>query len=393
MIGPPAPLSPGDDTRSTELTTRPQIPEPSEEPAPWPDPDRAVVTMIIADLTAGVDDVAMSDPGDGPSLRSRPVRPRITLPEPSTASMSVGSPPEEEGRSHRRVWTMAAVLLGCIALLGFAAVQLTGVVREGGVGAAGVTALPGGAAAGSPSPDRPSATVGSPSPDATSAPSAPIPGVAIGPPITTLGSRLIPSGVELKVAWTAPADGSRISRYDLQVAPDGGTYRAVDLARKTSRSATAAAIANHDYAFRLRARAGDGAPGPWVTSSVRLARHEESGPDVRATKGWKVARHPRYTGAGARYATARGAELSLAFDGTAVAIVGPRGPGRGRADVLVDGQRVGQFDSNGRTFRPVQLLLTVDGLVPGPHVLAVRVLGTSGRPMVAIDRFLILSEP
>jgi hypothetical protein len=85
--------------------------------------------------------------------------------------------------------------------------------------------------------------------------------------------------------------------------------------------------------------------------------------------------------------------MSIAFEGTAVAIIGPQGPGRGRAAVIVDGEQIGRFDAQADTFRAVRLLMTVDGLAAGPHVMTVRVLGTPGRPMVAIDRFLILSQP
>ena len=360
--------------------------------------------MIIADLAAGVDDVAGPDPGDGAPLGSRPVRPRITRPEPSAGPIVLGDVPEEQGRSHRRLWVTAALVLGCVLLLGSVAVMLNDLVREVGIAsairateapgaaAAGATATPRAAAVESPR-ELPSATDGSPSPDVSIAPSAPPIGATLAPPTSTLGRRLTANGVGLNVAWAPPADGSRVSRYDLEVARDGGAYQAVGLARKTSRGATMAAVADHDYALRLRARSLDGTPGPWVTSSLRLAKLEESGPDVRATKGWKIAKHPAYTGAGARYSTLRGAELSLVFDGTAVAIVGPKGPGRGRADVSVDGQHVGRFDANAARFRPVQLLFTVDGLVPGPHVLSIRVQGTSGRPMVAIDRFLVLGQP
>ncbi len=403
-----APLtSPGDVAPSTDVTPPLETRKPAPGPVPAPDPDRAFVSMIIADLSAGVDEVAPPDPGHATSLASRSVRPRITLPEPSAASVVVGSVPEEQGRSHRRLWAMAAVLLGCVLLVGSVAVELTDLGREVGIASAlRASATPGQAVAGpsqavasadagSPSPvaGTPSPVPGSPSPIASSPSSAPTVGVTMGPPTATLGRRLTSSGIELNVAWTPPADGSRVSRYDLQVARDGGSYQTVNLARKTSRSATVAAIADHDYALQLRARASDGAPGPWVTSSVRVSRHEESGPDVRVTKGWKIAHHPAYTGAGARYATLRGAELSLAFDGTAVAIIGPTGPGRGRADVSVDGQHVGRFDAKGVHFKPVQLLLTVDGLVPGPHVLSIRVLGTPGRPMVAVDKFLVLDQP
>lgn len=125
---------------------------------------------------------------------------------------------------------------------------------------------------------------------------------------------------------------------------------------------------------------------------MRLSRVEESGSDVHASSGWKVAKYPAYSGAGARYATKAGAELTLAFDGTGIAIVGPKGPGRGRADVFVDDQRVGRFDAAANTFRPVQLLFAVDGLSAGPHVMTIRVAGTAGRPMVAVDRFLVLSS-
>ncbi len=118
---------------------------------------------------------------------------------------------------------------------------------------------------------------------------------------------------------------------------------------------------------------------------------EDSAAGVRASSGWTVARHPAYSGT-ARYATKVGATLSIAFDGSAVAIVGPRGPGRGRADVVVDGERVARIDARASTFQPVKLLAVVDGLAAGPHVLSIRVIRTPDRPMVAIDRFLVLSQ-
>ena len=219
----------------------------------------------------------------------------------------------------------------------------------------------------------------------------PVVGPAMAPAVTTLGNRLTSGGIELDLAWQAPADGSAVSRYDLRSARDGGAYGTVSLARKTARSATVAASANHDYAFQLRARAQDGTPGAYADTALRLSRVEESGTGVHASSGWKLAKYPAYTGDGARYATKAGAELTLAFDGTGVAIVGPKGPGRGRADVFVDDQHVGRFDAVADTFRPVQLLFAVDGLSPGPHVMTIRVAGTPGRPMVAVDRFLVLS--
>ena len=325
-----------------------------------------------------------------------PVSPRITRPEPLAVPLAAGSgPPVERQRSFIRSATLATVILSIGALIGFVSADATRDARE----PAGVVALaPTPSTAGQPS-SRPSsepaasaAASDAPSTTPGAAPTAVAVGPAMSPVVATLGNSLTSGGIELDLAWPVPADGSAVSRYDLRVARDGGDYQRVGLARRTARGESVGATAGHEYAFQVRARGADGTAGDYATSAVRLSRSEEDDAGVEASGGWKIARHPAYGGAGARYATSKGAELTLTFDGTGVAIVGPTGPGRGRADVFVDGQRVGRFDATGSTFRPSRLLYTVDGLADGPHVLVVRVAGTSGRPMVAVDRFLVLSQ-
>jgi len=207
-----------------------------------------------------------------------------------------------------------------------------------------------------------------------------------------LGDRLAGDGIEISLAWRLPLAGTDPSRFDVGVARDGGSFRRVDLARPTSRRASMGALIGPEYLVRLRARTRDGAAGEYAESTFHLAAIEDSSSVIRATKGWTVARHPAYSGT-ARYATKAGATLSLAFDGTGIAVLGPVGPGRGGADVRVDGERVARIDARARTFRPHELLAAVDGLAAGPHVLSVTVAGTPGRPMVAVDRFVVLSQP
>ncbi len=376
-------------------------------PPSWPDGE-AIPAAIVGSMAASdgaAEGANGAAAGDGlaevPGAAPRPVSPRITRPAPFAtpivvAAAGTSTAPVEHQRSFIRTATLAAVLLSFGALIGFVGADLSRDAREGrGIIAAAPTATAEGRTA-VPSVRPSTGPEITPAPSASGAPATtppPVIGPALAPPVTTLGGRLTASGIELDLAWQPPADGAKVSRYDLQAARDGGAYRPVRLASKTSRGATVAGVADQAYSFRVRARAADGTPGAFAESAVRLSRAEESGSAVRASKGWKVAKHPDYTGAGARYATSAGAELSLAFDGTGVAIVGPKGPGRGRADVFVDGERVGRFDAEANTFRPVQLLLAVDSLSPGSHVLTIRVAGTSGRPMVAIDRFLVLSQP
>jgi hypothetical protein len=318
--------------------------------------------------------------------------PRITRLEPLTTSSAVESDPLARQRSILRTVAIAAVLIALGVLVGFIVTRSAPDAGE----RRDAIASPSRSASAVIDPSSSAAPDASRSPEGGVAPAsttAGATGASMAPPVTTMGDRLTANGIELKVAWEPPTDGSRASRYDLEVARDSGAYRAVDLAKKTSRRATVPAAADHAYAFRLRMRAPDGTPQAWATSSVSLARHEEADGDVRASKGWKIADHPAYTGDGARYSKSKGAELSLAFDGSAVAIVGPTGPQRGRAEVFVDGERVGRFDTLGSSFEPVRLLFTVDGLTPGPHVMTIRVAGTPGRPMVAVDSFLVLGQP
>ncbi|MET1231414.1 MAG: hypothetical protein ABWY52_01030 [Candidatus Limnocylindrales bacterium] len=302
----------------------------------------------------------------------------------------VDSPaPGAERRSNIRAAVLYAILLSVGALIGFIAAGLTGGARGAGDSAT-VTATPDGVASGSLAGPTTSAV-----PDASVQPSPTLvltAGPVVAPPMVTFGDRLATNGIELALAWQPPSDGSRAASYDLGVSRDGGAFRSVGLARKTSRRATIAAAADHAYVVRLRARDPGGTRGPYAESSIRLTRIDDAGSEVRASKGWKVANHRDYSGAGARYATTAGAEFSLAFDGTGIAIIGPMGPGRGRADVFIDGQHVGRFDAGADVFRPVRLLMTVDQQTAGPHVLTVRVAGTNGRPMVAVDAILVLSQ-
>lgn len=403
QVGPPAPSAARQVGPGGSPAPRPV------GPVSWPTSDdltpaAAAPAAAFASTSSVVGGSGLDEPQpERPAATARLVTPRITRPEPLGMPIAVatsGQPSGEHQRSFIRTAMIGAVLLSFGVLVGFIGADVTRDAREGRGGVAVAPTTTPGRPTIRPSAGPSGGIEASPAPSPAASPSAvpgptivPAIGPAMAPPVVALGNRLTSSGIELDLAWQAPAGGERVSRYDLRASRDGGAEATVDLAKKTSRSATMGAAADHGYAFRLRARAADGTPGEYAESAVRLSRIEESAPEVRASKGWKVAKHPDYTGAGARYATAEGAELSLAFDGTGAAIVGPKGPGRGRAEVFVDGERVGRFDAAADRFRPVQLLFSVDGLAPGPHVLTVRVAGTSGRPMVAVDRFLVLSQP
>ena len=383
---------------TTTLAPTPSPPAVDEAAAPpagpsWPTPTAPVLANppgVVAPSTwQAQPPTTPKEPRGGTVTTS--VGPRITRPEPVGTAFVVAAPSmttqEERGSSLRRL-VLWAVLIGVGVVIGFFIAGVTRGARPDAI----VPAL-GAAGAGGVAPSV-AALVSTPVPTGGGpAPTLPLTsGPVMAPAAASLGQRLTSGGMEVILAWDQPTDGSRASRYDLRMAVDGGSARAVKLARATSTSAKVSALVDRDYGLRLRARDGDGTPGAYAESAFHIVRVEDSADGVRASSGWTVAKHPAYSGT-ARYATKPGATLSVAFDGSAVAVVGPRGPGRGRADVIVDGERVARIDARASTFQPVELLAVVDGLAAGPHVLSVRVVRTPDRQMVAIDRFLVLSQP
>lgn len=87
-----------------------------------------------------------------------------------------------------------------------------------------------------------------------------------------------------------------------------------------------------------------------------------------------------------------GATASLRFVGTGATFVTVRGPGMGRAQIVVDGKLMKTID----LYAPqtaFDIERTVTGLPDGPHVLTVRVVGAhrlaSGGSSVAIDAWIV----
>ena len=65
------------------------------------------------------------------------------------------------------------------------------------------------------------------------------------------------------------------------------------------------------------------------------------------------------------------------------------GPTRGRAAVWVDGERVGVVDLRAGSFHPRRVLFEKRWRSLATHKVELVVLGTKGRPHVAVDRVVI----
>jgi hypothetical protein len=82
--------------------------------------------------------------------------------------------------------------------------------------------------------------------------------------------------------------------------------------------------------------------------------------------------------------------VRITFRGSAIALVGPKGPTRGSAEIRLDGVKVRNVSAYSRTSATLRLLHASTTSPGGWHTLEVRVLATPGHPRFDIDGFIIL---
>lgn len=106
-------------------------------------------------------------------------------------------------------------------------------------------------------------------------------------------------------------------------------------------------------------------------------------------KTWFRSSSPRHIGGWVHSSRARGAKAVFKFNGNQVVWLGPKGPAYGRAAVYIDGVLVKTVNlhSLGKHYR--QKLFTATFSTVGTHYLTIKVLGTSGHPLVSVDGYLV----
>jgi hypothetical protein len=139
--------------------------------------------------------------------------------------------------------------------------------------------------------------------------------------------------------------------------------------------------------MRYYAAAGGKSSSP--KAEARRTSNERSSA-IAYTGAWRRAKHAGYGGGAVAYATEAGASATFTFTGTKVTWNGPTGPTRGKAKIYVDGTYVKTVNLYRRTFDARATLFGTSWKTAREHTLTIEVLGTKGRPMVAIDDFVVV---
>lgn len=121
-----------------------------------------------------------------------------------------------------------------------------------------------------------------------------------------------------------------------------------------------------------------------VSAVIRLS---ETSKQIAYSQSWSSARYSGYAGDHVRYATRTDASATITFTGKRVSWVGPVGPTRGTARILIDGKAAGKVDLRRSTFDSRSVLFSKSFGTVGRHTMTI-VVTSSGRP-VAIDEILV----
>ena len=213
------------------------------------------------------------------------------------------------------------------------------------------------------------------------------------PRLTPLkGSRFETTSYQARVGWSAATDPtSPIGRYQAQVKAGTGAWGTLTTTGPTTLFVSRRIQVGTGYAIRVRAVDAAGNASAWSAVAPLTSRVVQDGSALLTRTGtWRRFYHSHMSGGTTWYARTRGASLRYAFTGRGIAVVMPYGPGRGKAQVWVDGSLAGTIDTYRSTLLSRRIVFSRSWASRGPHVLKVVVLGTAGRPRVDVDAFLVV---
>jgi len=160
----------------------------------------------------------------------------------------------------------------------------------------------------------------------------------------------------------------------------------------TARPGQSGAAVGFDCAETARGTLG--APAEWTTPGIGLEDYDAR---IGYAGAWRRGLAAGFSGGGYKYASSAGATLSTAFNGTAVTLLGAKGPAYGLLEVFVDGSSKGTVDCYSPTPAFGAALYSATGLASGVHVVTAKVLGSkseeSSGTLVAIDGVAVSGEP
>jgi hypothetical protein len=194
------------------------------------------------------------------------------------------------------------------------------------------------------------------------------------------------------VSWPAATDAaSPIDRYGTQARVGSNAWGAVTTTGPTTLSVRRTISVGPAYAIRVRAADAAGNYSPWSEVSGLTSRVvQDNSSTLSRTGSWGRYYNKYMSGGQTRYGRTAGTSAALTFTGRGIAVVMPYGPGRGKAQIWVDGTLAGTVDTYRSSLAARRIVFTRTWATKAKHVVKVVILGTAGRPRVDLDAFLVV---
>lgn len=222
---------------------------------------------------------------------------------------------------------------------------------------------------------------------------------AAPPTVVAPRSRLYaPSTLEagrapVRTTWSA-SDPCAISRSRLERRVDGSVWAEQVLPGMRSMSIKQTLLVGSTYRYGAIAVDGAGNAGDRVTGAFfEPVVRQSTTSNVTFSGAWTQAELDDYAGGSTRHASDAGASASHTFTGSSVAWVAAVGPGRGSAEVYVDGAFSSTVSLNAPSRATRRIVFATSWASQGTHTIEVVVLGTPGHPRVDVDAFVHLHQP
>ena len=217
------------------------------------------------------------------------------------------------------------------------------------------------------------------------------PPTATAPVLALRPGSSLGAGLNSVGTWTAASDtAGTIARYEVRWLVDGTHASPMTLSAAT-RQTSRRMKPGHAYALHLRASDVAGNWSPWVESEAFApVLSQDTSSTLAQTGPWTRYYGSWMSGGTSLYSRTQSSAITRSFTGRAIALVGSKSPGRGKAKVYIDGVLAATVDFRRSSAAHRQVVFTRSWATAQPRTLEVVVLGTSGRPRVDVDAFVIV---
>jgi hypothetical protein len=193
----------------------------------------------------------------------------------------------------------------------------------------------------------------------------------------------------VRLAWTGADAASGIARYELAQSTDGGAWTTVSSAL-TKATLDRPLAPNHAYRFRVRAIDVAGNVSVWMNGSTfRLTHYGETSSRIRYSGTWALSHSTVYWGSQAKASSQAGARATMSFTGRSIEWVSRKGPARGKAQIYINGVLKATVDLYASSYQNQRVVWAANYSTSTTRTISIRVLGTSGRPRVDLDAFVV----